>query len=103
MRGMRIVEHDDSKGCKTTLQFVTPLEKSLQEAETEVLCSQSPLTPKLIAPRQVVLEKHFSVSDTNAAFKRFLSNVFLPVGYPHSVSPGMNSHCSRWACLCTRR
>lgn len=37
MRGVRIVEHDDNKGCKTTFQFTTPLEKSAQEAgSTEV-------------------------------------------------------------------
>jgi len=70
MRGVRIVEHDDSKGCKTTLQFTTPFERSVHEAETEV-----------------VLEKHSDAPDASAAFKHFLSKVFLPAGYPHSVSP----------------
>lgn len=32
---MHIVEHDDNKGRKTTVQFTTPLEKSAQEADTE--------------------------------------------------------------------
>lgn len=36
MHGVRIVERDDNKGCKTTLQLTTPLEKSALEAETEV-------------------------------------------------------------------
>lgn len=35
---MRIVEHDDNKGYKTTFQFTTSLEKSAQEADTEVGC-----------------------------------------------------------------
>jgi len=34
MRGVRIVEHDDNKGCKTTFQFMTPSEKSTQEVGT---------------------------------------------------------------------
>ena len=37
MRGVRIVEHDGNKGCKTTFQFMTSSEKSAREtAETEV-------------------------------------------------------------------
>lgn len=42
MGGMRIVEHDDDKGCKTTFQFKTPLEKSVQEVGTEVCCLTVP-------------------------------------------------------------
>ncbi|KAF9653734.1 DUF647-domain-containing protein [Thelephora ganbajun] len=79
MRGVHIVEHDDSRGCKTTFQFTTTLEKSGHKAGTECRL------------HQVVLEKHSNAADANAAFKRFLSNVFLPAGYPHSVSPGKSS------------
>lgn len=71
MCGLHIVEHDENKGCKTTLQFAAHSEGSTRGTlGTEVL-----------------LEKHPNAADANAAFKRLLSNVFLPAGYPHSVSP----------------
>jgi len=90
MRGVRIVERDDNKGCKTTLQLTTPLEESAPEAGTEVRHLTLVVCQAQCHPHQVVLERHSDAVDMNAVFKHFLSNVFLPAGYPHSVSPGRN-------------
>ena len=74
MRGVRIVEHDDSKGCKTTLEFTTPLERSVPEAETEVYfltLSISDLTAELIAPSPDCAEKAFECSRCKCGFQTF--------------------------------